>query len=117
MNEMVRRVAAAVCSNMPVKREHQTPSGRAWVDEKWVDYVDIARTTIEAMREPTEAMLCGARDWSIKKNGMGVGNDQATGCWQAMIDAATMGAPLDKISELEAEVERLKTHIYAMRLP
>lgn len=35
--------------------------------------------------EPTEAMLNGARDWSLRKNGQGVGNDQATGCWKAMI--------------------------------
>jgi len=45
-----------------------------------------ARAAIEAMREPTDGMLNAARDWSIAKNGMGVGNDQASGCWQAMID-------------------------------
>jgi hypothetical protein len=47
-----------------------------------------ARVAIGAMWGPDEAMLSGARDWSIGKNGQGVGNDQATGCWQAMIDAA-----------------------------
>ena len=39
-------------------------------------------------REPTPAMLIGARDWSLEKNGQGVGNDQATGCWKAMVGAA-----------------------------
>lgn len=40
-------------------------------------------------KEPTNEMLNAARDWSVKKNGRGVGNDQATGCWQAMYDAAS----------------------------
>ena len=38
--------------------------------------------------EPNENMLIAARDWSIAKNGMGVGNDQAKGCYQAMLSAA-----------------------------
>lgn len=42
-----------------------------------------------APREPTEAMLDAAREWSRKKYGTPVGNDGATGCWQAMLDAAT----------------------------
>ncbi len=54
----------------------------------------LARVAIEAMREPTASMLIGARDWSLKKNGQGVGDDQATGCWQAMLDAVlTEDAP------------------------
>jgi hypothetical protein len=40
-------------------------------------------------RIPTEAMLNAARDWSVKKYGIGVGNDGATGCWQAMYDATS----------------------------
>lgn len=39
-------------------------------------------------RIPTEVMLNAARDWSVKKYGIGVGNDAAIGCWQAMHDAA-----------------------------
>jgi len=39
-------------------------------------------------REPTEAMLNAARDWSIAKYGIGIGNDAAVGCWRAMIAAA-----------------------------
>jgi len=38
--------------------------------------------------EPTPEMLAAARDWSIQKNGIAVGNDQATGCFQAMLAAA-----------------------------
>lgn len=39
-------------------------------------------------REPTEAMLIAARDWSLQKYGQGVGNDGATGCYAAMLKAA-----------------------------
>lgn len=35
-------------------------------------------------KQPTEAMLNAARDWSVKKYGNGIGNDAAIGCWQAM---------------------------------
>lgn len=42
-------------------------------------------------REPTEAMLIAARDWSQKKYGKPIGDDAAIGCWQAMFDAATIG--------------------------
>jgi hypothetical protein len=36
---------------------------------------------------PTPSMLTAARDWSQSKYGKPVGNDGATGCWNAMIDA------------------------------
>ena len=39
-------------------------------------------------REPTEAMLIAARDWSYAKYGKPIGNDAATGCWGAMLAAA-----------------------------
>ena len=38
--------------------------------------------------EPTPEMLYAARDWSIQKNGIAVGNDQASGCYRAMLAAA-----------------------------
>ncbi|NUF61576.1 hypothetical protein HUN33_12215 [Acinetobacter bereziniae] len=38
-------------------------------------------------KEPTQAMLDSARDWSIKKYGKAVGNDGASGCYKAMIEA------------------------------
>lgn len=41
----------------------------------------------ELPRIPTNAMLNAARDWSVKKYGIGIGNDAAIGCWQAMFDA------------------------------
>ena len=38
-------------------------------------------------KEPTQAMLDSARDWSTKKYGKAVGNDGASGCYKAMIEA------------------------------
>lgn len=38
-------------------------------------------------KEPTKAMLDSARDWSTKKYGKAVGNDGASGCYKAMIEA------------------------------
>lgn len=40
-------------------------------------------------KEPTEAMLNAARDWSANKYGKPVGNDDATGCYRSMIAAST----------------------------
>lgn len=38
-------------------------------------------------KEPTEAMLSAARDWSLKKYNQGIGNDAAIGCYKAMLSA------------------------------
>ncbi len=43
----------------------------------------------ETPREPTEAMLIAARDWSYPKYGKPIGSEAARGCWQAMFDAVT----------------------------
>jgi hypothetical protein len=47
-------------------------------------------------REPTEAMLLAVRDWSYKKYGRPIGNDDATGCYLAMLAAS---APVAKGKE------------------
>lgn len=39
-------------------------------------------------KEPSKAMLIAARDWSYKKYGKPIGNDDAIGCWNAMLAAA-----------------------------
>ena len=69
MTEMIERVARAIaqCLNEPGQ----------------CSYSDIARAAIEAMREPTEAM--------IKEGAYGSGEDSAgvaCGAWKAMIDEA-----------------------------
>ncbi len=99
---MIERVARLMCARRgwdPDIRESGLIPGRepdgllAW---EIMRDAYMARV-IEAISEagyvivpcvPTEAMLIGARDWSLAKNGQGVGNDQATGCWRAMIDAS-----------------------------
>ena len=52
--------------------------------------------------EPTEEMLIAARDWSYQKYGKPVGNDGATGCYKAMLEAAP--APDDELARLERKV-------------
>lgn len=48
-----------------------------------------------APREPTEAMLVAARDWSNRVYGKPIGNEAARGCWLAMVAAAPDSAPPD----------------------
>lgn len=58
-------------------------------------YADLFQSALDtagyviAPKEPTEAMLIAARDWSIAKYGRGVGNDGAAGCYRAMLAAAS----------------------------
>lgn len=94
MSEMIERVARAVDDALPPhwtdgpeeNREACLAIARAAFAE-----IDAAGFVI-VPREPTEAMLNGARDWSVKEYGgvdrIGVGKDGASGYWRAMIDAA-----------------------------
>lgn len=52
----------------------------------------VGSALVAKPRNPTEEMLNAARDWSVKKYGIGIGNDAAIGCWQSMHDAAPAGA-------------------------
>jgi hypothetical protein len=45
-------------------------------------------------RQPTEAMLIAARDWSAGQYGKPIGNAAATGCWKAMLDASPVSSTL-----------------------
>ncbi len=75
---MIERAALA----MEARRREliAQPLARLWPE--------LARAAIQAMREPTEEMTHGARDWSRAKYGIPVGSDASTGCWHSMIDAA-----------------------------
>lgn len=42
-------------------------------------------------REPTEAMLLAARDWSVATIGRAVGNTGAIGCYRAMLSKGEQG--------------------------
>lgn len=61
----------------------------------WVMWLRARRAKAQAVpegfvlvpKEPTQEMLDSARDWSVKKYGKAVGNDGASGCYKAMIEA------------------------------
>lgn len=72
MNEMVERVARAICT------------ARRWSPENWYLAKDEARAAIEAMREPTQAMLLGCRG----KHYLPFDHAELIEGWQAMCDEA-----------------------------
>ena len=59
--------------------------------------------SVEA-QEPTEEMLNAARDWSVKKYGIGIGNDAAIGCWKAMASVA----PVAGVPHIERDAARYR---------
>ncbi len=65
-----------------VEQGHASPD-----TPQWGRYEVLFRAAIDTIREPSEAMLNAARDWSVGRYGRGVGNDDAIGCWHAMVDA------------------------------
>ncbi|MGY2995426.1 hypothetical protein [Mesorhizobium sp. URHB0026] len=85
MNEMIERVARAICKE----------SGQPW-EASTVDYREIcigfARAAIEAMREPTEQMTkaaCVEADKHGYYHTRGYFDvEEAEYSWRAMIDAA-----------------------------
>jgi hypothetical protein len=80
VTEMEERVARAMAA--------KTRPARAVGEDDWEAYIPLVRVAFTELREPTEAMLIAARDWSYAKYGKPIGNDAAIGCWQAMLDAA-----------------------------
>lgn len=59
-----------------------------WVEELVATEVSAAvAAERERLREPTEAQLVAARDWSSIKYGKPIGNDAAIGCWRTMFNA------------------------------
>lgn len=99
---MIERVARALCLRSMIKTAagyDETAGQTRWtlerpverqryIDASWNGHAEDARAAIEAMREPTEAMMkaSGAtedRDFHV--------ND-VYGAWQDMIDAALAGS-------------------------
>jgi hypothetical protein len=79
MSEMVERAALAMAHR---KDWNDFPQESAWA------WRHAARTAIEALREPTEAMIEAAEKWDSPYEGeSGIPADAETH-WQAMIDAA-----------------------------
>ena len=85
---MVEKVAKAMAA------AESGPEGSALFSIHWDEfgdgYLDSARVAIEAMREPTDAMLDDGRDRANDYLDCGCYASQETAgeCWKAMIDAA-----------------------------
>lgn len=86
---MIERVARAICG---------TTSGTG-DDHQWKMFLDEARAAIEAMREPTDAILAATEDVVTGHDDFACGDgtlylsypgfhEYAKTAWQAMIDAA-----------------------------
>jgi len=54
---MVERVARAICEKSWIAKHSSDESRKAAIDANWHEFEDIARAAIEAMREPTDAMV------------------------------------------------------------
>lgn len=81
MSEMVERVARATYEARPYGDEHAGDLIWDRLEDGWKDrHRDMARAAIEAMREPTDAMVDAA--YGRERTGTERGN------WRAMIDAA-----------------------------
>jgi hypothetical protein len=88
---MIERVARAL---------HSRVDDRLWTDPRVAmlerdEWRDLARAAIEAMREPTEAMVDRfvSRALCVSVHGDGGWSAYAREQWQAMIDAALVPPP------------------------
>jgi hypothetical protein len=93
----IRQMGAAV--------EAARKETRDYYEAKIADLFGAATAPVSAVPgEPTEAMLNAARDWSVKKYGIGIGSDAAIGCWGAMYAAAlppSAGAPVSAAEQAD----------------
>ena len=79
MSEMIERVARTLCMQLQIDEGFSAESAaRAATSNMWKNYRNAARMAIEAMREPTQAMLQAL-------NNCGGDTDAI---WPAMIDEA-----------------------------
>lgn len=95
MSEMIERVAKAILATTgePTMWDHYAPGTQE-------HYRSMARAAIEAMREPTAAMIevgdaSVDLDWSLEP-GEGLDGVDVTPAWRAMIDAA-LGTPEEDV--------------------
>lgn len=77
-NEMIERVAKAICSNCP------DPGQMEIMNDPWKLAIPVARAVMEAMREPTAAMVIAGRATPI----FDADATNAEDAWKIMIDEA-----------------------------
>lgn len=90
-NEMVERVARALCIADGCDSDHISNDALDEGRALWTCYADAARAAIDAMREPTEAMLAASPvvGTGLDDDGKWAVNTRpAKDVWSAMIDAA-----------------------------
>lgn len=75
MSKMVVRVREAIMKSWAEQGDVPFPLYQSEAEA-------IARAVIEAMREPTEAMIRASREWDGRMS------HRSSGAWQAMIDEA-----------------------------
>jgi hypothetical protein len=79
LSEFVERLSRALCQNAGY--DPDGTQGAHLVEEtNWTFFTQMACAALEAMREPTQAMIEAARDEILVAN--------ASGVWRTMINAA-----------------------------
>ena len=83
MTDMVEKVARALCAQ-------QWPEfTQVQIDHGWTKFIPAARAAIQAMREPSEAMIsAGGYNRPFQNDDWKAGNIAAASGYRAMIDAA-----------------------------
>ena len=92
MNEMIERVARAICNattsidpDTPLKEITKYYEIKGTTDPLWSVYVKAAYRAIEAMREPTEKMTGAGNAVFRTHDAPELWGDE---CWRTMIDEA-----------------------------
>ena len=86
----IRAALAAALREFVLARAAQTPRLITVEEDAARFRAILARRSLAVLPvEPTRAMLDAARDWSLVKYHQGVGDDAASGCYRAMLAAAS----------------------------
>ena len=100
--EQLEDIAAMMAENPGIEFENgkyvyygldgRTAFAAVYISGAWAGWQAKANAVPEGFlvvpKEPTQAMLDSARDWSTKKYGKAVGNDGASGCYKSMLTAS-----------------------------
>jgi hypothetical protein len=94
---LLESVARAICTeSLRWDEDEAAPSMLiSLVDVNWPKYIPEARASIQALREPSPAMLDAfvSRALQVSVSGEGGWTQYAIGQWQQMVDAALREQP------------------------